>query len=1067
MKSLLRSFVAWQIFAGATCLAAGDAPVMGTVELTVRGPDGKTLATTPLVVTRPKPPGYRTIYQRPGFPVDSDQLEDLPLTTDDAGRVSFGIHLGQHRLSVQVPGVGYGNTGLVAVEPDVVAKPPLPPLMPFGSIEGRLPQDQAGPGRTFNLPDDLNVKRKIVCEADGRFRVEDLRLGSVWIRPYASGSKLEIVSHVYIRPGQQTKHVGFRPEKRSVNPVPITPSPNAPARSVPGAFAASGTVRDLNGRPIADADVMIVGGYFGGMRMSPVFYSTKSDAEGRWRIDTTEQFSFADGDIVAHKAGYAYTAVQLRNQFGRTADGAAPAAPSYDLVLSPHGGTLEVTLLQDGTPLSNVPVKVVASQSPSKRLQALNFPSQTLRPIVEPILVTDERGVATFTDLPPDNYRIIAIAGDQQALAGFYLPREFESMPHGWAEPVPVHSGRTKKFSLVVTRHPRLIDLRLNTPDGRPTAGRMVEVHAKNIARAGSFATVKFDDRGFGTWPFARAGIWSLKLRYGVSERPEGPSSMPPYHEAAIALGVSPLLPTKMIEPVTATLIEPGSLEVRLEDAEGRPTAGYVQLDLHVGNQMRAGSTDEAGSVRFDGEPEMPVEVSGFLKSRPLPSLGFGDEPFADDAEFIGHQEFLNRRVRFVEDVVTQVTLRAVKVGYVRGLVHPAAGRTPADYYIEPMFPHPRPTNRYNAVTGEFICGPLPLGEATIILQEHGDPAKAMRYERKVEVRHESVARIELNPSTDAKPGDQPGTGSEQPLIAVDYLGQLNRNTVWSMHGVVTEADGTTPAWGAQLFSIEPGLGVVAGRGYADTAGRFIMKSVGYTVRMFGDDDYPTPPRVPTFVALQPGSARATIVEITKEMREREIKVKLPPAIGALGRLTVDGKSIAGRTSTFRIVATHEIRGAVGTLLDVETQPDADGNFELAGLSPGKYFVQASMDGIWLSKPISLTIDAAQPKLPPLDLDIGAPGKPTLVRCIDGRGMPVVGVRAALVLPLGPLAEKLLPSQYQSDGAGAIHLPPLEAGTHVLKIDGHSIDLRFEVAPLGNGSLVGNAEPNRIIVMLK
>lgn len=1071
MKSLLWSLAVWQTFGVATCLAAGDGPAMGTIELTVRGPDGKPLASTHLVLSLPKPPQPQSYSAPPSFapPPGSlpgaEELADMNAVTDASGRVSFAMHVGKHRIAVQVPGVGYGNTGLVDVESNAVAKPSLPPLMPFGRIEGRLPQDQVGPGRTFNLPDDMYVKRRIACEPDGRFIADDLRIGSVWIRPYAAGKKLETMSYVYVRPGQQTTHVGFRQEKSFVSPVVATPAPKATAKSVPGPFAATGTVRDLAGRPIAEADVFIVGAYMGGMRMSPVLYSTKSDAAGRWKFDNPEQFFFGDGDLVAHKAGYAYTAVPLRHQVAAlraAAENAALVVPSYDLVLSPHGGTLEVALLQDGTPLSNVPVKVVATQSPSRRLQALHTPSEMLQPIVEPVLVTDERGVAKFTDLPPDNYRIVAIAGDQQALAGFHLPYDFAAKTYGLAEPIAVRAGRTTKFSLVVKSHAQSFDLRFNSPDGRPISGRRVEFHASNMPRDNFDSSVEFDGAGAAKWRFARDGIWSLQLRYGTNVGPSMSKSTPPYHEGAIALGVSPLLPQKMVEPVTATLIKPGSLEVRLEDADGRPMAGYVQTNLYIGHQLRVGSTDDAGRIRFDDEPANPVTVSAFLKSRPLPSLGFGDEPFADDAAFVGHQEFLDRTVRLANDVVTPVTLRAVKVGYVRGVVHPAPGKTPADYYIDPMWPHPRPANRYNGVTGEFVCGPLPLGEATIWLLENGASTKAMRYKQQVEVRHDRVARIDLRPAANAQPGQRIGDVPEPPLVAVDFAAKLSHYLPATMHGRVVEADGKTPAWGAQLFTIEPGHGVVRARGYADTAGRFNMKSVGIPVRHLGDDDFPPPPRVSTLIALRPGSTGATVVEITKEMLDREFTIKLPPATGALGRVTVGGKSIAGRTSTFRIVATYESRDAVGTQLDVETQPDAEGNFELGGFTAGKYVVQASMDGIWFSKPTTRTISAAQAKLPPLDLDIGTPGRPTLVRCVDTRGAPIIGARATLTLPAGPLAEKFIPSDYRSDGAGLMHLPPLEAGPHLLKFEGQSLDLRFEVAPLGEGNRSGDAEPNLI-----
>jgi hypothetical protein len=74
--------------------------------------------------------------------------------------------------------------------------------------------------------------------------------------------------------------------------------------------------------------------------------------------------------------------------------------------------------------------------------------------------------------------------------------------------------------------------------------------------------------------------------------------------------------------------------------------------------------------------------------------------------------------------------------------------------------------------------------------------------------------------------------------------------------------------------------------------------------------------------------------------------------------------------------------------------------------------------------------------LAPLTLDIGAPGPASVVRLVDARGTPVCRAVAAIARPEGPLAALLWPAEFTSDGAGVLHIPPLEAGTHKFRIRG-------------------------------
>ena len=134
----------------------------------------------------------------------------------------------------------------------------------------------------------------------------------------------------------------------------------------------------------------------------------------------------------------------------------------------------------------------------------------------------------------------------------------------------------------------------------------------------------------------------------------------------------------------------------------------------------------------------------------------------------------------------------------------------------------------------------------------------------------------------------------------------------------------------------------------------------------------------------------------------------------------------------------------------------------MSGLTPGLYLVQAALDDIWLSPGVRIDVkDQAAERVQ--DLDIGAPGVATVVQCVDAGGKPVAGAKAKVQRPAGPLSEQLWNLEFVADAAGVMHIPPLEAGEHVLLFEGQAGEQRFTVAPIVDK----NAEPGAITVEMK
>ena len=69
-------------------------------------------------------------------------------------------------------------------------------------------------------------------------------------------------------------------------------------------------------------------------------------------------------------------------------------------------------------------------------------------------------------------------------------------------------------------------------------------------------------------------------------------------------------------------------------------------------------------------------------------------------------------------------------------------------------------------------------------------------------------------------------------------------------------------------------------------------------------------------------------------------------ARGVEGRVTLGGRPVDDRNAGLRVVAAHRGRGVLDEVLSLAATAQADGRFELRGLTPGRYAVQATRDGI-------------------------------------------------------------------------------------------------------------------------
>jgi hypothetical protein len=263
--------------------------------------------------------------------------------------------------------------------------------------------------------------------------------------------------------------------------------------------------------------------------------------------------------------------------------------------------------------------------------------------------------------------------------------------------------------------------------------------------------------------------------------------------------------------------------------------------------------------------------------------------------------------------------------------------------------------------------------------------------------------------------------------------------------GRVLRADGKTPAYGAtiQYFSphnIEPEIYAVA-----DADGSIDAKNAldqrGATLIA----EPPGSPIWPVIVAMLPGECGATILDASGGI-DKPLTIELPPAVTLRGHLTIGQAKLAGQPRDYHIFAAYQGKGMLDSILSVWATPQPDGSFELAGLTPGTYKVQASLDNIWLSDTITLV--ASDKPMADIHLDIPAPGGPAAVHVTSAKGKPLVGVQVVVDRPAGPLTDLDWPASFTSDGAGEVWIPALEAGKHTVRFKDNSGVADFVVPPL-------------------
>lgn len=1012
------------LFQVCTATPADPPPEQGQVEFRILGPDRRPLADTELQF----------------FPLDNHARAfdggSQTQRTDKDGIARLSLRAGSQRVRVFSRGIGYAITGSIDCTSDRTARVALT-LVPFAVLEGSVLKNLLGREAVVHLSghEIWSPLKSVKLDKDGRFRAE-MPAGDWWVSLSRGNEILAQAPHlVTVAPGEKISDLTLTAVPPEQGPIDERDSVGA----VPGRGQivtwARGTVRDMAGRPIARAKVWALGVYFSGMRMEEWLKDTMTDAEGRYEIKGDGGLASLTMSLVAHVNGrppaWGWTPRSSEAVYAPegTPPPPVPPPPVVDLIVPDAGGKLEIAVVQDGKPAAGITVAIwnawvnlngERGVGHAQRIEEINA-------IVHPMARTNDAGVATFEHLVPGQYHALAGNYDQVQerlqYSSFLTPGTV-----GRAEGVPVVAGRTTSFGMTIYPQPNETRIQVLKANRQPLTDRHSFDYSATGAIFATSSSLILDASGVGRASFASAGLWRTAVTFQDSPLKWIPIRDLPFDRAEGIVAVSSLLPAKEFEPArfTARRYEPGSILVELRDAKDRPAQGFVQLDRLGTDPEFIGQTDEMGIVRFtgvpgfvdfDGKPSRPYVARAYAGRKPI-NINDANSPLPSERQLTDQTIFLPQVVAAEPNTGKRVVLREEQAGYILGRVKPPAGFKPGGFYVTFLDdPFPVRGTLRQVANGEFVAGPFAPGTVTMRIwntNESGfgiaiDAAKA-----EVKIEPGKVARVEFAPSAES----------------------VRRATRWrptspghELQGRILLPDGQEPAFGTTVWCFVPGFRLPAVAGMADAHGQIRMKPVVDT----GERPFSAPVDEfdePVVVALLPGRNGAAILPAPHS--NEAMKIVLRESRTIRGRVTVAGAAPNTVPGQIRILAAYDGRGSarLGRYLNVQTTAQADGSFEMAGLTPGRFQIQATLDGIWLSPSFAVDLNNRAPD--ELKLEIPAPGGPAVVRVIDGDGRPVPGRTLMLDRPSGPFAA-LWPRHWMTDGAGKVRVPALEAGRHTIR----------------------------------
>lgn len=987
--------------------------------------------------------------------------------TDSKGQFRLRCRAQDGMLFVVAPGRGCAFVARQTVKPKDLTDLNLPFLMPLATVSGTVHADFS-PGDEIEIGKYGWEKRHAVLQKDGRFEFRDVVPGYTQFQLLRTGisktdPERETLDTLMVSPGQHI--TGLKVGVPDPFPIPDSLPPVKPRFTVSSAEAeaalngrnttfAVGRVTDVRGEPIPGARVIVTNQYHGGLRQVERTVETRSDENGKWRVDEVRvgygsltaavvvpgrPVTFARGIAVGRAGRSGGTVVGLSGL--QTVPGLA--SDTNDTKTEPHiradaivpddGGSITIQVLNQQQPATSGYVQLRLTNLYQRTgfgwAREMGLGERELRDstwqFTQPI---DDQGMVRFNNLLPGEYTAYAVDGTEQdvrTLAESSLFRRFNFQSRIHRGMVSV-ADETRHYQMQLGPQHSPVPLKLIGPDGEPFNAKNVGINFQRLFHTYGRGTSRNLKDGTCEFSFESAGLWQLTVAGRAGRVQSIPVRDPEYSGTAI-VGTSSLLPTQPPRRIhlRATKHSPeATLQIR--DGDGQPARVFVRIsDMNSdGLPVVMGTTDTNGELHFTGftPKQSHAVITWPTDAPPLPPLSTS----------LNDDQFLSHRGPQVSNSVfragTQSKVRLQPQNYVRGRAIFPSHLRPQDYdlnyYLSGI------AHDFDPTTGEFIVGPVAANNQRLVWRHRGTPANLDTDNAML------IAEVALqtNAVTHADVSPQP--------VRRDDLRNRNLRDRKPISGRVWLFDKGTPADGARFMAYAPNLHVPVSAGWSDPSGR-VQSDSRPVPTLPRNPPIPNDITSPILIAWIPGKTGRAIVPLSFTGDEPdELDVILPRGIPVTGQVTIGGKSPLVVPAPVTVVLQSATESRVSLLTAQKITANADGSFAFNDLTPGRYVCQAALDDLWLSPSIELEVTDEPANV---KLRIPSPGGTARVRFQRPDRSPWQRQMVEVNWPDGPLTRKLRPTTYTTDFAGELILDGAPVGTIGVRRHGDSTWHKVEI----------------------
>jgi hypothetical protein len=777
---------------------------------------------------------------------------------------------------------------------------------------------------------------------------------------------------------------------------------------------------DITGVPVVGADVFVATTYNGGMRELQKVAKTQSDSSGKYTFDHLPIGfnSFSTVILVARIAGRPIAIQRFQPKITQESSNISTA----DLVIPETGAALKIHVFKNKQPFSGATVQIFTKEGDglydSFYVGSAREPEAAeLRRLLEPIASTGTDGTASFTLLRPALW--LVIAGDTKdperfPSVGMYNP----GYDYGVAEGVPLSAGQTTEANLDLQKPIYKVAYRILDHNGAPHVTPSIGLSFTEGSNAlGWSSSGPVDSSGYGAYELGEPGLWGFSTSFKYDPSSVKTRFEEPYDLANSFVAVSPLIQSYAPTTLHAVIKKPGAIHVILRDENGNPARGSISIKRIFGSVSQDSlSTNSQGECTFSSLASGSYELKATIKGREK-EMSFSNLAFPPSKANLQAFHFLPQTVKMSSGEVAEVVFKPEQLGYISGRIILLPGANKKEYTVflpRAIDGSSSSGGAFSMDTGTLMCGPLQAGKCKLNIFHI--------IEREPVIVGSAEVRVE------------PGKIASMVLLDTGKVTPAYSLAKTPLNGRILMPDGRTPAWGARVSVFIP-EGYSARKGMTDALGRIEEGSV------FGVFEQPPlkqpagSPNKPVVAVLLPGECGAVIADYKPG---QPINLTLPHPISLSGRVTVNGQRIDHSASVVEVCAGYQGLGKLNKFLSVQATVEPDGTFQLRGLTPGRYAIQASRDRIWLSK--TQTIDVSENgKLAPIILDIPPIGGAVLFHFQDADGKPLIDAPVTFDPPAGPLADLDWPNEFRTDGVGDLRFDGFSAGAHTLTVAGETI----------------------------